>query len=207
MATDDHIAGEEHVRKLQMRFHYPPAQAQRAAPPATDYGGPPPPPAPTRLPASWATPWAPGIRRVFAAGPAVGTGGAETILGRAGVTVPAHVAGMTAPAQVGGVWATPTSSPVSALVPAPHRDQIAFHVSVLEDQITGITEVLDLTPPTGDGRGPASGRIDAIENKLDELTSSVDFFRSTVDALQRQKKVSSSDDGSFCNISEKNPGS
>ena len=80
-------------------------------------------------------------------------------------------------------------------------------MSVLEDQITGITEVLDLTPPTGDGRGPASGRIDAIENKLDELTSSVDFLRSTVDALQEQKKVPSSDDGSLDNVSAKNPGS
>ena len=130
---------------------------------------------------------------------------------------------MTVPAPVYAVAGTPpTWSPVSALVPVATGDAtedqasgLAVQIAMLEKKITGIAEVLELTPRTQSERKPESERVCSIEDKLDALIASVEDLKRTVDALQQQqqqqqqqqKSGPSSDDGSFCNISEKNPGS
>ena len=129
---------------------------------------------------------------------------------------------MTVPAPVYAPAGTsPTRSPVSALVPVATVDAtenqasgLTVQIAMLEKKITGIAEALDLTPRTQSERKPESERVCSIEDKLDALIASVEDLKRTVDALQQQqqqqqqqKSGPSSDDGSFCNISEKNPGS
>ena len=124
---------------------------------------------------------------------------------------------MTVPAPVYAPAGTsPTRSPVSALVPVATVDAtenqasgLTVQIAMLENQITGITEVLGLTPPTVNGRGPESDGVCSMENKLDELIGKVEDLKRRVDALQQQQQKNGppSDDGSFCNVPVKNPGS